>query len=156
MRGNSPREHGRRNDFLEEDRRRRQAGRAGAQGDILRARGALAKKAGVGCEDVTNVTIWGNHSNTQYPDFTNAKIEGKPATEVIRDRAWFESTYVKACQERGKAVIDKRGLSSAFSAANGALDHVKSMLHPTPAHDWVSAAVISKGEYDVPKGLVFG
>ena len=124
--------------------------------DHNRAVAALAKKAGVGNAAVTCMTIWGNHSNTQYPDFSNAKINGKLATEVIPDRAWFESTYVKACQERGKAVIDKRGLSSAFSAANGALDHVKSMLKPTPPNDWVSMAVVSKGQYGVPPGLVFG
>jgi len=124
--------------------------------DHNRARNALAKKAGVGDGDVTCVTIWGNHSNTQYPDFTNAKIKGKPATEVITDRKWLEEVHVQQCQHRGAAVIKARGSSSALSAANGALDHVKSMLHPTPANDWVSAAVISKGEYGVPKGLVFG
>ncbi len=124
--------------------------------DHNRAVAALAKKAGVGNGAVTCMTIWGNHSNTQFPDFTNAKINGKPATEVITDRAWLETTYVKGCQERGKAVIEKRGLSSAFSAANGALDHVKSLLKPTAANDWVSMAVVSKGEYGVPAGLVFG
>jgi malate dehydrogenase len=124
--------------------------------DHNRAVGALAKKAGVGNSAVTCMTIWGNHSNTQFPDFTNAKINGKPATAVIPDRTWLETTFVKSCQERGKAVIEKRGLSSAFSAANGALDHVKSLLRPTPAGDWVSMAVVSKGEYGVPAGLVFG
>src|SRR3954447_15829123 len=124
--------------------------------DHNRAVGALAKKAGVANEAVTCVTIWGNHSNTQYPDFTNAKINGKPATEVITDRTWLETTFVPQCQERGKAVINKRGLSSAFSAANGALDHVKSLLATTPANDWISAATVSNGEYGVSKGLVFG
>src|SRR5438094_3431703 len=123
--------------------------------DHNRARNALAKKAGVANEDVTQVTIWGNHSNTQYPDFTNAKIKGKPATEVIKDRNWLENTFVPQCQNRGAAVIKARGSSSALSAANGALDHVKSLLQPTPGNDWVSAAVISKGEYGVPAGLVF-
>jgi malate dehydrogenase len=123
--------------------------------DHNRARNALAKKAGVANEDVTQVTIWGNHSNTQYPDFTNARIKGRPATEVIADRSWLENTFVPQCQSRGAAVIKARGSSSAMSAANGALDHVKSLLEPTPANDWVSAAVISKGEYGVPKGLVF-
>jgi malate dehydrogenase len=123
--------------------------------DHNRACNALAKKAGAANEDVTQVTIWGNHSNTQYPDFTNAKIKGKPATEVITDRAWLEGAFVPQCQNRGAAVIKARGSSSALSAANGALDHVKSWLQPTPANDWVSAAVISKGEYAVPKGLVF-
>lgn len=124
--------------------------------DHNRAVAALAKKAGVGNAAVTCMTIWGNHSNTQYPDFTNAKINGKAATEVITDRAWLETTYVKGCQERGKAVIEKRGLSSAFSAANGALDHVKGLLNATPANDWVSMATVSKGEYGVPPGIVFG
>src|SRR5207302_326519 len=141
--------------------------------DHNRARAALAKKAGVGCEDVTNVTIWGNHSNTQYPDFTNAKIKGKPATEVITDRAWLETTFVPQVQNRGAAVIKQRGSSSAMSAANGALDHAKSWHIPTPPRvlltggvqglllgaqpqpggDWVSAATVSKGEYGVPAGL---
>src|SRR5205814_7557459 len=120
-----------------------------------RARTALAKKAGVANEDVTCVTIWGNHSNTQFPDFTNAKIKGRPAIEVVTDRNWLENTFVPQCQNRGAAVIKARGSSSALSAANGALDHVKSLLWPTPADDWVSAAVISKGEYGVPAGLVF-
>jgi len=123
--------------------------------DHNRAVNALAKKAGVGNDVVTNMTIWGNHSNTQFPDFTNAKINGKPATEVITDRAWLENTFVPQCQKRGAAVIEKRGLSSALSAANGAIDHVKSWIQPTPANDWLSAGVISKGEYGVPKGLVF-
>jgi malate dehydrogenase len=123
--------------------------------DHNRARNALAKKAGVGESDVTCVTIWGNHSSTQYPDFTNAKIKGRPATEVIPDRGWLENTFVPQCQTRGAAVIKARGSSSALSAANGAIDHVKSLLQPTPAGDWVSAALVSKGEYGVPAGLVF-
>jgi malate dehydrogenase len=124
--------------------------------DHNRAVSALARKAGVPNEAVTNVTIWGNHSNTQFPDFTNAKIGGKPATAVITDRAWLETAFVPQCQERGKAIINKRGLSSAFSAANGAIDHVKSWLKGTAAGDWTSSATVSKGEYGVPAGLVFG
>jgi malate dehydrogenase len=124
--------------------------------DHNRARSALAKKAGVGCEDVTNVTIWGNHSSTQYPDFTNAKIKGKPAPEVINDRAWLENTFVPLVQNRGAEIIKKRGLSSAMSAANAALDQVKAWVNPTPSGDWVSVATVSKGEYGVPAGLVFG
>lgn len=124
--------------------------------DHNRAVSALAKKAGVGAGAVSNVTIWGNHSATQYPDFTNAKINGKPATEVITDRAWLENTFVPMVQTRGAEVIKKRGLSSAMSAANGALDHVKTLINPTPAGDWVSVATVSKGEYGVPAGMVFG
>ncbi|HJT79413.1 MAG TPA: malate dehydrogenase [Gemmataceae bacterium] len=123
--------------------------------DHNRARNALAKKAGVGDGDVTRVTIWGNHSNTQYPDFTNARIKGRPATEVITDRNWLENVFVPQCQNRGAAVIKARGSSSALSAANGAIDHVKSLQSATPADDWVSACVISKGQYGVPAGLVF-
>lgn len=124
--------------------------------DHNRAVSALARKAGVPNEAVTNMTIWGNHSNTQFPDFTNAKINGKPATSVITDRAWLETAFVPQCQERGKAVINKRGLSSAFSAANGAIDHVKSWLRGTAPGDWTSSGTVSKGEYGVPAGLVFG
>lgn len=124
--------------------------------DHNRARNALAKKAGVANEDVTQVTIWGNHSNTQYPDFTNARIKGKPVTEVITDRNWLENVLVPQNQNRGAAVIKARGSSSALSAANGAIDHVKGLLQPIPAGDWVSAAVVSQGQYGVPKGLVFG
>ncbi len=124
--------------------------------DHNRAVSALAKKAGVPNGAVSCVTIWGNHSNTQFPDFTNAKINGKPATESITDRAWLEQTFVPLVQTRGAAVIKARGLSSALSAANGAIDHVKTWLLGTPAGDWTSSAVISKGEYGVPVGLVFG
>jgi malate dehydrogenase len=124
--------------------------------DHNRAVAALAKKAGAPNDAVTCMTIWGNHSNTQYPDFTNARINGKPAPEVIPDRNWLETTFVPQCQNRGAAVIKARGLSSAFSAANGALDHVKTWRKATPANDWTSAATVSKGEYGVPAGLVFG
>jgi malate dehydrogenase len=123
--------------------------------DHNRARTALAKKAGVANALVTNVTIWGNHSSTQYPDFTNAKIQGRKATEVITDRGWLENSFVPMIQTRGAAVIKARGSSSAVSAATGAIDHVKSLLNPTPAGDWVSIASVSKGEYGVPAGLVF-
>jgi malate dehydrogenase len=124
--------------------------------DHNRARTALAKKASTENAAVTRVTIWGNHSNTQYPDFTNARIHGKPATEVITDRAWLENTFVPLVQTRGAAVIKARGLSSAMSAANGAIDHLRSLLAATPANDWVSMATVSRGEYGTPQGLVFG
>lgn len=124
--------------------------------DHNRAVSALAAKAGVGNEAVTCVTIWGNHSNTQYPDFTNAKIGGKPATSVITDRGWLENTFVPNTQERGKFIIDTTKVSSSFSAANGAIDHIKSLVRGTPAGDWTSAAIVSKGQYGVPEGLVFG
>jgi malate dehydrogenase len=124
--------------------------------DHNRAVAALAKKAGVPNGAVSCMTIWGNHSNTQYPDFTNAKINCKPAAEAVTDRAWLEQTFVPAVQTRGAAVIKARGLSSALSAANGAIDHVKTWIKGTPGGDWTSSAVISKGEYGVPAGLVFG
>ncbi|MCI0699600.1 MAG: malate dehydrogenase [Planctomycetia bacterium] len=124
--------------------------------DHNRAVSALAMKAGVGNDVVTCMTIWGNHSNTQYPDFTNAKINGKPATSVITDRAWLENTFVPSNQERGAFIIKTTNVSSSFSAASGAIDHVKSLVRGTPAGDWTSAAIVSKGEYGVPAGLVFG
>jgi len=124
--------------------------------DHNRAVSSLARKAGVPVSSVTRMTVWGNHSNTQYPDFFNARINGKPVLETINDRAWLEGTFVPEVQQRGAAVIKARGLSSALSAANGALDHVKSLLKTTPSDDWVSMAVISKGQYGIPKGLVFG
>src|SRR5579864_3616208 len=123
--------------------------------DHNRAVSALAKKAGVGNDVVSCVTIWGNHSNTQWVDFQNAKVNGKPAPEVITDRNWLETTFLTQCQNRGAAVIKARGMSSAMSAANGAIDHVKSWVRSTPANDWVSAGLVSKGEYGVPAGLVF-
>jgi malate dehydrogenase len=124
--------------------------------DHNRAVYQLAAKAGVSNDAVKCVTIWGNHSNTQYPDFTNAKINGQPATSVITDRAWLETGFVPQVQERGKFIIDTTKVSSSFSAANGAIDHVKSLVRGTPAGDWTSAAIVSRGEYGVPAGLVFG
>jgi len=124
--------------------------------DHNRAVSALALKAGVPNAAVTCMTIWGNHSNTQFPDFTNAKINGKPSTEVVTDRAWLESTFVPAGQNRGAFIIDTTKVSSSFSAANGAIDHVKSVVTGTAAGDWTSAAIVSKGEYGVPAGMVFG
>ena len=91
---------------------------------------------------VTCMTIWGNHSNTQFPDFTNARINGRPATEVITDRAWLENTFVPSTQERGKFIIDTTKVSSSFSAANGAIDHAKMWRAATPANDWTSATKV--------------
>jgi malate dehydrogenase len=124
--------------------------------DHNRAVSALAAKAGVTNDAVTCVTIWGNHSNTQFPDFTNARIGGRPATDAIPDRGWLENTFVPQTQERGKFIIDTTKVSSSFSAANGAIDHVKSLVRGTAAGDWTSAAIVSQGEYGVPAGLVFG
>jgi malate dehydrogenase len=121
--------------------------------DQNRARSLLAGKAGARVRDVKQLVIWGNHSATLFPDFTNAKVAGKPATEVV-DRSWLENDFIPVVQQRGAAVIAARGASSAFSAAQALIDHVKSLVNPTPADDWFSAAVISDGSYGVAKGLV--
>jgi malate dehydrogenase len=122
--------------------------------DENRAKSQLAKKAGVHQSKVTNLCIWGNHSATQYPDFTNAKIDGRPATEVITDHEWLKGEFIATVQQRGAAVIKARGLSSAASAANAALDTVKSLVNPTPAGDWHSVAVCSDGSYGIEIGLM--
>lgn len=117
----------------------------------------LAMKAGVDVTDVTNVTIWGNHSNTQVPDFTNAKIGGKPAAEVIQDKAWLEKTFIECVQKRGAAIIAARGQSSAASAANAIVDDIKSLWQPTPKGQWFSTAVYTgHTKYPVDKDLIFG
>jgi len=121
--------------------------------DHNRAQAQLAKRAGVPAADVTNVSIWGNHSTTQYPDFLHAKIRGRPAREAIKDDAWLRGEFIATVQKRGAAVIEARGKSSAASAANAAVAHVKSFVAATPAGDWTSAAVISDGSYDVPQGI---
>ncbi len=123
--------------------------------DENRAKAQLAMKAGVGVSSVTNMAIWGNHSATQYPDAENAKIGGKPATEVITHHEWLRSDLIKTVQQRGAAIIEARGSSSAFSAANSAIEHVKRFLNPTPEGDWFSAAVPSDGSYGIDEGLLF-
>ena len=124
--------------------------------DENRAKSQLAQKAGVPWRDVTNMTIWGNHSNTQFPDFFNARIGGKLAPEVIKDTAWLEGEFIKTVQERGAAIIKARGLSSAFSAAHAAIETVRSLTHDTPAGDWHSVALCSDGSYGIEKGLICG
>ena len=122
--------------------------------DENRAKTQLAKKAGVDITAVSNLAIWGNHSATQYPDFFNAKINGKPAPEVIRDEAWLKTDFVTTVAQRGTAVLKARGAGSAASAANAALDSVKSIVQPTPAGDWHSVCVCSDGSYNIPAGLI--
>ncbi|MEI6350555.1 MAG: malate dehydrogenase [Verrucomicrobiota bacterium] len=122
--------------------------------DENRAKGQLALRAGVHVSEVSNVAIWGNHSATQYPDFYNAKIAGKPVTEVIPDEAWLKETFIPTVQQRGAAIIKARGLSSAASAANGVVDTVRALTTPTPAGDWTSVAVCSDGSYGVEAGLI--
>jgi malate dehydrogenase len=124
--------------------------------DQNRAETQLAKKAGAPVADVKNLVIWGNHSATQYPDFTNATIGGRAATDVITDTEWLQGDFITTVQKRGAAIIEARGLSSAASAANAAIDTVVSLTTPTAADDCVSVAVTSNGEYGVPEGLTFG
>ena len=124
--------------------------------DQNRAQTQLAQKAGVPVADVTNVTIWGNHSATQYPDFANARIGGTPAPEVIGDDAWLQGPFIETVQKRGAAIIEARGLSSAASAANAAIDSVNSIHTAPPAGEWASLAVVSNGEYGTPEGLQYG
>src|SRR6184192_1601133 len=122
--------------------------------DENRARAQLAHKAGVGIGSVTNMTIWGNHSSTQYPDFYNARIDNRPGNEVIGDEKWLKEEFIAIVQQRGAAVIKARGLSSAGSAANAVIDTVFSLANDTPGNDWHSVAVCSDGSYDVEKGLI--
>jgi malate dehydrogenase len=124
--------------------------------DQNRARSLLAKRAGVPVTAVTALAIWGNHSSTQYPDFENARIDGRPATEVVDDPEWLRGEFITTVQQRGAAIIEARGASSAASAANAVVDSVRSVVEPTPAGDTVSLAVVSGGQYGVPEGLVFG
>ena len=122
--------------------------------DENRARAQLAHKAGVKIQSVTNMTIWGNHSSTQFPDFYNARIDGRPANEVIRDEKWLKEDFIATVQQRGAAVIKARGLSSAGSAANAVVDSVSSLINDTPGDDWHSVAVCSEGSYGVEQGLI--
>ena len=124
--------------------------------DANRAKAQLAEKAKVDISTLKNMIIWGNHSPTMYPDPYNATIDGTSAAEVINDSKWLEEQYLPLVQQRGKAVIDARGASSAASAANAAIDTVKSVINPTADGDCFSAAVVSDGSYGVPEGLIFG
>ena len=124
--------------------------------DQNRAVFQLAAKAKTGIQEVANVTIWGNHSSTQVPDFVNARIHGRPATEVIHDRNWLEGEFVAKIQKRGAEVIAARGKSSAASAANAAIGAMRSILFPTPQGHWFSSGVYSKGNpYEIAEDLVF-
>jgi malate dehydrogenase len=122
--------------------------------DENRGKSQLAAKAGTHVTEVTNLAIWGNHSSTQYPDFYNAKIGGKPATAVIPDEDWLQNTFIPVVQQRGAAIIKARGASSAASAANAVVDTVRSLVTPTPAGDWHSVGVCSDGSYGVEKRLI--
>ncbi len=121
--------------------------------DHNRAKAQLAAKCGVPVTSVTHMTIWGNHSATQYPDVFHARVDGRPAAELV-DQEWIERTYIPTVQQRGAAIIEARGASSAASAANAAIDHVRDWVHGSPPDDWVSMAVCSDGSYGVPEGLI--
>jgi malate dehydrogenase len=123
--------------------------------DENRARTQLAKKAAVDVTAVSNLAIWGNHSSTMYPDFFNAKINGRPVPDVIGHREWLEKDFIATVQQRGAAIIKARGLSSAASAANAVVDTVRNLVTPTKPGDWFSVAVHSDGSYGIEKGLVF-
>jgi malate dehydrogenase len=122
--------------------------------DHNRAIAQLARKAGAQIKDVTNMTIWGNHSATQYPDIFHAKISGQNAAETVNDQQWLESDFIPTVQKRGAAVIEARGASSAASAANAAVDHVHDWVLGTPPGDWVSMAIPSDGSYGVEEGVI--
>ncbi len=122
--------------------------------DENRAKSQLAKKAASAVTEVTHVAIWGNHSSTQYPDFENARINGKPATQVIGDQTWLKGDFISSVQQRGAAIIKARGASSAASAANAVVDTVQSIVEPTPPTDWHSVCLCSDGSYGVEKGLI--
>jgi malate dehydrogenase len=124
--------------------------------DHNRALAQLAARAGVGVADVSNVTIWGNHSAKQYPDIAHAVIDGRPAPSVIADDAWVADTFVPTVAKRGAAIIEARGASSAASAANAAIDHVRDWVLGTPEGSWTSVGLVSDGSYGVPEGLISG
>lgn len=124
--------------------------------DHNRALTQVAQKTGSTVSDVRRVTVWGNHSASQYPDLTNATVAGKSALEVINDQAWVADTFIPTVAKRGAAIIDARGASSAASAANAAIDHVHDWVLGTPDGDWVSAGIPSDGSYGIPEGIISG
>ncbi len=124
--------------------------------DHNRARSQIAQKLGKPVSSVRKVTVWGNHSATQYPDIFQAECGGKKVWPVIKDQAWLESTFIPTVQKRGAAIIEARGLSSAASAASAAIDHVRDWVHGTPRGDWVSMGIPSDGSYGIPEGVMYG
>ncbi len=124
--------------------------------DHNRAIAQLSAKADVAVSDITNMTIWGNHSATQYPDVFHAKVKGQSAAETVNDQQWIEGDFIPTVQKRGAAIIEARGASSAASAANAAIDHVHDWVLGTPDGDWVSMAVASDGSYGIGEGVITG
>jgi malate dehydrogenase len=122
--------------------------------DHNRAMTQIAQRLGATVDQVKKMTIWGNHSTTQYPDLFHCEVGGRNAYEAVGDHAWVDGTFIPTVAKRGAAVIEARGASSAASAANAAIDHIRSWALGTPAGDWVSMAVPSDGSYGVPEGLV--
>ncbi len=122
--------------------------------DHNRAIAQLAQKTGAAVMEITNITVWGNHSATQYPDIFHAKVKGQNAAEVVNDQDWLENDFIPTVQKRGAAIIEARGASSAASAANAAIDHVHDWVLGTPAGDWVSMAIATDGSYGVPEGII--
>ena len=122
--------------------------------DHNRAIAQLAKKAGAAVSEISNVTIWGNHSATQYPDIFHARVNGQNAAETVNDQSWLEGDFIPTVQKRGAAIIEARGASSAASAANAAIDHVHDWVLGTDGEDWVSMAIPSDGSYGVQEGLI--
>jgi malate dehydrogenase len=122
--------------------------------DHNRAVSQLAAKTGTTVSDITNMTIWGNHSVTQYPDLFHAKVSGKNAYDLINDHAWVDGTYIPTVAKRGAAIIEARGASSAASAANAAVDHIRTWTQGTAEGDWISMAIPSDGSYGVAEGLI--
>ena len=120
-----------------------------------RSRSSSAK-AGVAVSDITNMTIWGNHSATQYPDVFHAKVKGQSAAETVNDQQWIENDFLPTVQKRGAAIIEARGASSAASAANAAIDHVHDWVLGTPDGDWVSMAIPADGSYGISEGVITG
>ena len=122
--------------------------------DHNRALSQLAEKTGTHVNDIRRMTIWGNHSSTQYPDLSQCTVKGRPARELV-DEAWYRDTFIPSVQQRGAAIIKARGASSAASAASAAIDHVRTWVQGTPEGDWVSMAVPSDGSYGIPPGVVY-
>ena len=123
--------------------------------DHNRAISQLAAKTGAAVTDIKKMTIWGNHSATQYPDLFNAEVRGRKAAEVVNDQDWLENVFIPTVAKRGAAIIEARGSSSAASAASATIDAARDWLLGTPEGDWVSMAVRSDGSYDVPEGLIY-
>jgi malate dehydrogenase len=122
--------------------------------DHNRAIAQVARKTGAKVAEITNVTIWGNHSATQYPDLFHAKVRGENAVEVVNDQDWLENDFIPTVQKRGAAIIEARGASSAASAASATIDHTRDWLAGSPEGSWLSMAVCSDGSYGVPEGLI--